>query len=145
MEFINVFNKNDWSDWFAKLKWQLISFKFLSFVAVLILLVLTWLSLDRLFLQTVELAKDLKTNGFISEEGVKEIILRSQVILYDNTFSHLMITAGAVLASIIAIKGVSYVVDGNKLKDMSKAIEASSGDTSKVLEDLKRFLPKRGA
>jgi len=135
MKFIDG---EDWSNWIKKLKWQLISFKFLSFSAVLTLLVLFWISLEEIFIKTVKIAKDLKTSGFISEKEVSEIITKSQSVLYDSAFSHIMIGAAAVLAAIIAIKGISYVVEGGKTKEIVKKLE--NGDLS---NNLKRFLPKR--
>lgn len=133
-----LFDLEDWKEWFRKLKWQTISFKFLSFFSVLILLVLFWLSLEEVFKRTVSIAKDLKEGGYVTQEGVTEIVTKSQSVLYDSALSHLMVAGAAVLAAIIAIKGVSYFVNGNQINNVVKKMENGN-----IKDNLSRFLPKK--
>ena len=133
-----LFDKQDWKLWFKKLKWELISFKFLSFRALVILLILSWFSLSNLHETSIEVAKTLHTEKFIETKDVSGLITHSQTVLYDKALSHLLVFFGAVLAAVIAIKGVSYWTES---KQTSEVIKKLNGDTTK--DDLKKFLPRR--
>lgn len=125
--------------WLSKLGWQLISFKFLSFWVSVTLLVSSWISLDHLLEKSVATAERLYSKGYISKEGVANIVTHSQTILYDQALSHLLIFFAALFASVFAVKGVSYFTDS---KTTQAVLNKMNGDTTK--EDLKQFLPKAG-
>lgn len=139
---MSFFDKEDWSNWIAKVKWQLISFKFLAFWVFTLLIIFFWYSIERLHNHVVYTAKDLFTGGYIKQADVATIITHSQTVLYDVALSHILLFLGAILASVIAIKGVSYYTDGQKTKAVIDKIGPTEGETA---EDLKQFLPKKGA
>jgi len=129
---------SDWSEWLVKLKWYLISFKIISFATVVALLIFFWGSLWKAFINTVEVAKDLKEKGIVTEEGASDIIVKAQTILYDSTFGHGMLAVTAIVSAIIAIKGVGYVMDSKQTQEVVKKL--GNGETK---ESLQKFLPKR--
>jgi hypothetical protein len=128
----------DWAAWFGKIKWYLVSFKFISFCTVITLLVLFWNQLGNTFQITINTVKELKKLDVITKEGASEIIIKTQAVLYDTTFSHAMLAVTAVISAILAIKGVSYVMNSKQAGEVIKKV-----DNKKVEEDLTRFLPKR--
>lgn len=125
--------------WFSKICWQLISFKFLSFWTSVVLLVVTWLSLEGLFDKSIKTAESLFSKGYITKEAVTAIITHSQTTIYDQALSHLLIFFAALFASIFAIKGVSYYTDSKTTQAVLNKMENNSTE-----EDLKKFLPKAG-
>lgn len=131
--------RKDWCDWFAKLKWQLISFKFLSFWVFIVLLVGSWYSLAKIHERAISVAETLFKNKMINQAGVVTIITHSYSVLYDAALSHLLIFFGATIASVIAIKGMSYFTDSQKTRAVISKMESSNE------EDLKKYLPKNGA
>lgn len=132
-------DREDWTDWWGKLKWQLISFKFLSFWTCITMLILAWLSLIQLYERSIDVAKDLYKHEYIAKEDVSKIVTHTMTTLFDSALSHILIFAGATLTCIVAVKGVSYYTNS---KQTSEVIRKLDGDTTK--EDLKKFLPKRG-
>lgn len=130
---------SDWKLWFSKLKWQLISFKFLAFWTVIFMMIGCWRSLGALQERSVVVATELFKKGYITKDHVATIITHSQTVLYDSALSHLLIFCGAILASIITLKGVSYWQEG---KTKAAVIQKMNGDATK--EDLKQFLPRQG-
>lgn len=132
-------DKEDWKDWFNKLKWQLISFKFISFWTAIVLLVCAWISLEHIQDKTVETAKELYKLEYITKDNVANIITHSQTVLYDSALSHILIFAAACITGILTVKGISYYTDG---KQTQTVINKMNGDATK--EDLKKFLPRRG-
>lgn len=134
-----LIDKEDWKEWLNKLKWQIISFKFLSFWVAIILLVSVWFSLERLHNKSVKVATDLYKADIIEKGSVTTIITHSQTTLYSSALSHILIFAGACITGIFAIKGVSYYTDS---KQAQTVINKINGDATK--EDLKKFLPKKG-
>jgi signal transduction histidine kinase len=128
----------DWGDWFGKLKWQLISFKFISFCTIILLVVLFWFSLERILFRIIDATMHLKEMEVIEPSAASEIIIKSQAILYDKTISHFALAVTAVLTSIIAIKGVSYVMKAKQTQEVVKKMQ--NGDLS---SNLKKFLPRK--
>ena len=126
----------DWKEWFKKLKWHLISFKFLSFYTVIALLVAAWLSLERMQHKTVMIAKELYKEEYIAKAAVADIIKHSQTVLFDSALNHIAVAASVVLSAIIAIKGVSYVMKSKQTSEVVKKME-----NGQLAKNLKRFLP----
>lgn len=135
---MKLFDREDWGSWFNKLKWQLISFKFISFWTAIILLVAAWISLDTLQDKTVTTAKELYKQEYITKDNVTTLITHSQTVLYDAALSHILIFAAACITGILAIRGVSYYTDHQERREVIKKL---NGDATK--EDLKKFLPKK--
>ena len=102
-----MLGQSDWKEWFSKIKWQLISFKFLSFWVFILLLVFSLLSLGLMYKYSIVVASDLFKKGYITKENVTTIITHSQTVLFDVSLSHLLLFFGAAIGSVIAIKGVS--------------------------------------
>lgn len=125
----------DWKNFWCKFKWQFISFKFLSFWTFIILLIVAGMSLFKIFMVSVAFSKELYTLGFIEKKNVAELIMHSQTVLFDTALSHILLFFGAVIGSIIAIKGVSYWTNSTQKTATIKAI-------TKENIDLKAFLPK---
>ncbi len=134
-----LFDKEDWKAFWCKLKWQFISFKFLSFWAYTTLLICFWFSLEHLHQQSIKYAKEMFKEELITSAQVTELINHSQTVLYDTTLSHLLLFLGTIITAIIAIKGVSYVTEGQR----KRAVINKIGDSAEKNEDLKKFLPKR--
>lgn len=130
---------SDWKDWFWKIKWQLISFKFQSFWISILLLVASWWSLAALHDKSIHTAEKLFKLKYIDQNSVTNIITHSQTVLFDVALGHILTFSGVILTSIIAIKGVSYYTNH---KTTEAVLKKMNGDTTK--EDLKRFLPKKG-
>lgn len=135
---MSLLDKKDWKLWFKKLKWELISFKFLSFWTLICLLILCWWSLAKLHTNSIEVAKSLKTEGYIEKEAVSALIIHSQTVIYEKALGHVLLFFGTVLVSIIAIKGVSYWTDSNQTAELIKKLDSTSTN-----EDLKKFLPNK--
>jgi hypothetical protein len=129
--------RSDWKKWFRKIKWQLISFKFLSFFGVLSLLVAVWFSLESLFVKTVGIAEELYKKEFITQEGLSDIITKAHSTLYNDALGHLLVAAAAVLTAVIAIKGVTYFTESRQTTEVVKKLH--NGELSSNLE---RFLPR---
>lgn len=135
MSFIDV---NDWRAFWGKIKWQLISFKFLSFWTFVFLLVTAWGSLVAIYYKSLKTVKELYVANMITQEQVSQIIINTQNTLFDTALSNILIFSGAILGSIIAIKGVSYWTNSEQVKEVIKKTEMNGS------EDLKQFLPKNG-
>lgn len=135
-----MFDRSDWSAWFAKIKWQLVSFKFISFVVFSIFLALSWIGLSELHSRSVITAERLYKLGYITKDHVSTIITHSQTVLYDIALSHLLLFFGTILTAIIAIKGVSYVTNTKRAVEVMKKLEPESSNK----ENLKKFLQKPG-
>jgi hypothetical protein len=129
---------NDWKDWFCKLKWQFISFKFLAFWTFVVLLAASELGLIYIYKYSIRITTSLFKAGYITKDHVATIITHTQTTLFDIALSHLLVFFGAAIASIIAIKGVSYWTNS---KQTSAAIDKVE---SIQKEDLKQYLPKKG-
>ena len=130
----------DWKDFWSKLKWQLISFKFLSFWAYTLLLLFFWYSIEHLHKQTILTSQDMLKNKLITSPQLSDIIKHSQTTLYDVALSHILIFLGTIITAIIAVKGVSYVTQGQK----ERSIINKLSDNPENNENLKKFLPKKG-
>jgi len=124
--------------WLSKIRWQLISFKFLSFWAFVIILVGLWFSLESLHVMSIDVAKELYTGQFIDKVQVTTIITTSQEILYNKALSHILTFIGAILAAIIAIKGVSYWTESSTTKEALKKVNGNED----VNNNLRKFLKK---
>ena len=135
-----MFDRSDWSAWFAKIKWQLVSFKFISFVVFSIFLALSWVGLAELHSRSILTAERLYKLGYITKDHVSTIITHSQTVLYDIALSHLLLFFGTILTAIIAIKGVSYVTNTKRAVEVMKKLEPESSSK----ENLKKFLQKPG-
>jgi len=133
-------DKEDWKCFWRKLKWQLISFKFLSFWAYTGLLVFFWYSLESLHHHSIEYAQDMFKEKLITSTQVSELINHSQTVLYDTALSHLLLFLGTIITALVAIKGVSYVTEGQR----SRTVINKMGENTERNEDLKKFLPKKG-
>lgn len=135
-----MFDRSDWSAWFAKIKWQLVSFKCISFVVFSIFLALSWIGLFELHSRSILTAERLYKLGYITKDHVSTIITHSQTVLYDIALSHLLLFFGTILTAIIAIKGVSYVTNTKRAVEVMKKLEPESSSK----ENLKKFLQKPG-
>ena len=137
---MSLIDKSDWKEWINKLKWQLISFKFLSFWTAIVLLVGSWFSLEELHDKSIAVATALYKQGFLTKDNLTTIITHSQTVLYDAALSHILIFSAAVITGILAIKGMSYYTDSKQTSEVIKKLD----DNSSSGEDLKKFLPKKG-
>lgn len=117
---------------------ELLSFKFLSFFTVIFLIVAAWIGLERLFIKTVLIAKSLYLENIIDKDNVTKLITHSQTVLYDSALGHIMLTTGAILSAIIAVKGVAYIMDSKKDTEVLKKL--TNGDVSK---NISRFVSKK--
>lgn len=131
-----MLGQTDWKDWICKIKWQLISFKFIAFWIFTILLTGSGICLALLHSYSIAVARDLYSKGFITKDHLATIITHSQTVLFDIALSHLLIFFGAIMGSIVAIKGVSYWTDSKKTTEIINKTEN--------VDDLKKFLPKKG-
>jgi hypothetical protein len=138
---MGIIDYSDWKQFWCKLKWQLISFKFLSFWAYTILLIFFWFSLEHLHQQSIMYAKEMFKEKLITSVQVSELINHSQTTLYDTALSHLLLFLGTIVTAILAIKGVSYVTEGQKERSV---INKMSSESVEDKENLKKFLPKKG-
>lgn len=136
-----MFKDLEWRAWFSKIKWQLISFKFLSFWVSIGLLIAAWVSLFNIFEYTVRVAIDLHEKDYISGAELTDIINHSQSIMFNSALSHVLVLSGAILASIVAIRGVSYYTESKTTCEALKKVESNK---PKSTEDLKKFLYPRG-
>jgi len=134
-----VIDYQDWRDYWNKIKWQLISFKFLSFWAYTGLLFFFWRSLDTLHKQSIDYAKEMFKEHLITSAQVSELINHSQTVLFDTALSHLLIFLATILTALIAIKGVSYITDGQK----ERVIINKMSDNAESNANLKKYLPPR--
>jgi len=132
-----VFNKQDWEDWVLKLKWQLISFKFLSFSVVLYLLVKAWGILHKVYMENVALVESLYEKQVLSKSGASEVLMHTQTVLYDSALSHMLTAVTTILTAIIAIKGVSYFTHSRQLTEVVKKL-----GNGHVEKNISKFLPR---
>lgn len=109
----------DWAEWFTKLKWSFISFRFLSFFGFCGLLIAFWKGLEVAFMQSVNVATELHVRGYIDKEHVKDIITQAQNVLYNEAVGHVSILAAGVLIAIVGLKMVSDHIEG-KLAEQGK-------------------------
>ena len=129
---------DDWKAWFCKLKWQFISFKFLAFWTLLIMLAGSGVGLALVYRYSLKILKELYKSGYLTKDHVSAIIMHTQTTLFDVALSHLLMFFGTAIAAIITIKGVSYWTD-------SKQTSAAIGKLDTIQkEDLKQYLPKKG-
>lgn len=128
---------SDWSAWFRKIRWQFISFKVQAFWVFSVCLVASWLHVVHIYKDTVKSAKELFSGGFITQEGVVQMITGAQKTLFETALNHILTFAGVILTGILAIKGFSYFTSS---KQTTKVIEKMGDDVS--MDDLKQFLPK---
>jgi hypothetical protein len=128
----------DWKEWGNKLKWNLISFKFLSFYTVIGILLASWYALERIYKETISTAKELHSEGLIDQQGVFELIKHIQTVLFDSAVGHIAVAASVVLSAIIAAKMVSYYSDSRQASEVVKKLE-----NGQLSGNLDRFLPKR--
>lgn len=135
---MSIFKSDDWDEWFTKLKWQLISFKYVSFFTSLFLLIVGWLAVNNAHNTTVDTVKVLFKEGYIDQAAVASIITHSQTVLYDNVLNHLFVAASVILSAIIAIKGVTEYIAIKQNTEVVKKL-----DDSAVKDNLKRFLSNR--
>lgn len=132
------FDREDWAEWWRKIKWQLISFKFISFCLIIVLAVLLWSSLDDVLFKVINAVRELSKEGVIDANGAKEVINQTQKVLYDSALGHAATVFTAALTAIIAIKGVSYVMKAKQTQEVVKKLE--NGDLNNSLD---KFMPKR--
>ncbi len=118
-----MFDRDDWGDWISKVKWLLISFKFISFLIFIFILIGAWLSLECIFIRNVELVEDLFKKGMLEKAQVSDIIGKSFEILYDKALGHILLFVGGILASIIAIKGISNWVSEKTISSLTEKLE----------------------
>lgn len=135
---MGFFDKKDWKDWLNKVKWQLISFKVMSFIAFFLLLILSWLSLEEVYNDSVQVTERLYERGMIGKEQVVTLLTQSREILYDKALSHILLFIGSIMTAIIAIKGVSYWVSGKQFTDVVKNLEPVH-----IKEKLEQIIKKR--
>jgi hypothetical protein len=131
---------SDWTAWFTKIKWQLVSFKFIAFVIFSTFLASSWVGLSILHIRSIQTAERLYKLGYIGKDHVSTIITHSQTVLYDIALSHLLLFFGTILTAIIAIKGVSYVTNTKRVVEAMKKLEPEASNK----ENLKQFLQKPG-
>lgn len=136
---MSLLDKEDWTNWLGKLKWQLISFKFLAFWTFIFLLIGAWLSLKVILLEVIERSTALYKLGYLTKEGLATIITHTETVLYDSALSHVLLFSTAVITGILAIKGVSYYTDGKSTSEVIKKLDTGTSNA-----DLKKFLPKQG-
>lgn len=108
---------SDWLAWGNKLKWNLVSFKFLSFFGFITLIVFFWYGLHEALDYIVQSVRDLQSKDQISKESVEKIIVTSITVLYDKTFGHLSIMSAGILIAIIGLKAVAERTDASILKN----------------------------
>jgi hypothetical protein len=140
---VSIIQDPDWQDWAAKLRWQLISFKFLSFWACIVLLVAVFRCLWDTYFKTINIATELYKQGILTKDNLSSIIISTQAALFDNALAHILLFAGTVLTSIVTIKGVSYVTNARKTAAVINKMDTPT--TTAAKEDLKQFLPKAGS
>ena len=132
----------DWQDWARKIRWQLASFKSLAFWSFIILLITAFRCLWHIYFRTIEASTELYKLGYLTKDGLSNIITHSQTVIFDTALSHVLIFAGTAITAIIAIQGVNYVTDARKTSEVLKKMDTPN--TPKGKEDLKAFLPKPG-
>ena len=130
--FKNWFTSPDWSDWLSKIRWQLISFKFLAFWIFVLLFILACLGLGFLYFKTIAIVTVLYQSGFITKESFATIIIHIQSVLFETALANILLFMGTIMTSIIAIKGISYVTY------TKRAVEAIKSPTP--TENLKQFI-----
>jgi hypothetical protein len=134
---INIFSSSDWQGWGNKLKWQLISFKFLAFWAFVGMLIAAFRCLWDFYFKTIDIATGLCKAGLLSKADLSQIIMHTQSVIFDSAFSHVLLFAGTAITSIIAIKGVNYYTDNKRTVE---AIRRMDNTTHEAKEDLKKFI-----
>lgn len=127
-------------DWCSKLSWMLISFKLWSFVTLTLLLVLAWVSAEKGFNSTIQIAKDLHDKGYINSEQLANLITHSQTVYMDSLLGHVSVFGAAVLVSIIALKAASEWGAISKDKEIIRKVNKQEMQNG----GLKKFLSKAG-
>ena len=128
--------------WFSKVKWQIISFKFLAFWVSIGLLVTAWVSIVRTYQYTIDTTTTLYEKKIIDSNQFTAIITHTQDVLFNLALGHVLVLAGAILAGIIALKGVSYYTEGKNTVQALKQLDKPSVPS---LRYLKKFLPPNGS
>lgn len=138
MEIIERYiDVDDWKSWWAKLKWLVISFRFLAFAAVSGLLIGFWISLINTYKYTINILTVLKNENIIKDQDIPGIIIHFQTVLFDLTVGHVSIAFTAVMTGIIALKGVQFYVKSSENKELLK-----QANTDQTVENIRKWLPK---
>jgi hypothetical protein len=127
-------------EWFAKLAWMLISFKVWSFSTMITILIMAWLSVQKGFMTTVSVAKDLHDSNYINSEQFTSIITHAQTVYMDSLMGHVSVLGSAVLVAIIALKAAT---DWQALSKDKEVIKKADG-TEFHNGNLSKFLSKAG-
>lgn len=133
---MQIINFKDWREWWAKIKWLLISFRFLAFTAISIMLISFWISLISVYKYTLDIVKEYKFEGILTEEASEKVITHLQTVLFDLTIGHVSLAFTAVMTGIIALKGVQFFVKSSENKELLKQ---ANTENSRV-EDLQKGL-----
>lgn len=134
---MEIIDFKDWREWWAKIKWLLISFRFLAFTAISIMLVSFWVSLIHVYEYTIDVVKAYKDEGILTEEASQAVITHLQTVLFDSTVGHVSVAFTAVMTGIIALKGVQFYVRSSETRELLK-----QANTDQPVEELKKWLPK---
>lgn len=134
-----MLDRNDWRQWWGKVKWQLISFKFLSFWTFILLSIGSCYWLWLVYFKTIYILEKLVQNNILPKEKLSEIIINIQNILFNTALSNILLFFGTSLASVIAIKGVSYYTNSKNTVEAIKKIDSNPS----AKEDLKQFFVKK--
>ncbi|RKZ96086.1 MAG: hypothetical protein DRQ40_02015 [Gammaproteobacteria bacterium] len=127
-------------EWCSKLAWMFVSFKVWAFSIIISLLVLAWLSAEKGFYTSIEVAKQLHDKEYINSEQLSNIVTHSQTIYMDSLMGHVSIFGSAVLVAIIALKAATEWQSISKDKEVIKKAHSSEFENG----GLKKFMSKAG-